>query len=463
MAKYHGQLSSTLCGLLLALGGCVDATETDNGSAKDDQIVVAHGNDDDHDVDDHCYGHDEDGDPRVRPGELVATENKFGVAATYVESGSIDYTNPFFSTTISGNGRSCATCHDPASGWTISAELAEKHFKDTDGLHPLFNTFDTGSRADAPVATKKDRKRTFESTVERALVRFNQSIPATAEFEVIAVDDPSGFGTPAVHTRMRRPNPTSNAKFVSSLTWTAGGLPVPTFQTVLFPIAVTFHGQGVTPPAAVSAAGGAFAMTPFHAQVWDKHAGRLDADGAKGGPVNLASFPFTPGMNSGASFNPKVFDLYDAWENSPNPHRRQIWRGQQVFNTKTFGANGGTCGGCHNTPNVGSSSSFVLRRIGTEVPAGKDSEHHPKVTIRHKVTGEVKTVTDFGSALSTGLWNDIGRAKVQHLRGLAARAPYFRDGRAKNIKEVIEHYDEFFNIGFTNKEKKDLEAFLYAL
>jgi cytochrome c peroxidase len=49
------------------------------------------------------------------------------------------------------------------------------------------------------------------------------------------------------------------------------------------------------------------------------------------------------------------------------------------------------------------------------------------------------------------------------LRGLAARAPYFHNGSAATLQDVVEFYDQRFNIGLTNQEKTDLAAFLNSL
>jgi len=64
---------------------------------------------------------------------------------------------------------------------------------------------------------------------------------------------------------------------------------------------------------------------------------------------------------------------------------------------------------------------------------------------------------------STGKWADLARFRVPPLRGLAARAPYFHDGRAKNISEVIHFYKDRFQIDFSDGKQGDLEAFLGAL
>ena len=49
------------------------------------------------------------------------------------------------------------------------------------------------------------------------------------------------------------------------------------------------------------------------------------------------------------------------------------------------------------------------------------------------------------------------------LRGLAARAPYFHNGFAATLVEVVKFYDARFGIGLTSQEKADLVAFLQAL
>ena len=70
---------------------------------------------------------------------------------------------------------------------------------------------------------------------------------------------------------------------------------------------------------------------------------------------------------------------------------------------------------------------------------------------------------DPGRALVTGLWTDIGKFRAPPLRGLAARAPYFHDGQAASLKDVIRHYQDRFSLGLTAQQTGDLEAFLKAL
>ena len=86
----------------------------------------------------------------------------------------------------------------------------------------------------------------------------------------------------------------------------------------------------------------------------------------------------------------------------------------------------------------------------------------PLVTVKNKTTDATRTVCDLGRGLA-GKWADIGGFRVPPLRGLAARAPYFHDGQAKNIKQAIRYHEQRFNIDLSHGKRADLEAFLGAL
>jgi cytochrome c peroxidase len=104
--------------------------------------------------------------------------------------------------------------------------------------------------------------------------------------------------------------------------------------------------------------------------------------------------------------------------------------------------------------------------------AGGDGVHNqfglpvgdmPVYVLRHKVTGELKVVTDPGRALVTGAWKDVGRFKGPVLRGLAGRAPYFHNGAAASLLDVVNFYDVRFRLALTDQQKADLVAFLRSL
>jgi cytochrome c peroxidase len=92
-----------------------------------------------------------------------------------------------------------------------------------------------------------------------------------------------------------------------------------------------------------------------------------------------------------------------------------------------------------------------------------DVSYLPVITLRNRATGVETSTTDPGRALITGKWADIGKFKGPILRGLAARAPYFHNGSAAGLKEVIQFYNIRFSMGLTDAEQADLVAFLSAL
>ena len=120
---------------------------------------------------------------------------------------------------------------------------------------------------------------------------------------------------------------------------------------------------------------------------------------------------------------------------------------------------------CHDSPNVGNHSVSAPLNIGvSDVNGPLDVSYLPVITLRQKKGGNaVISTTDPGRALITGKWADIGKLKGPVLRGLAARAPYFHNGSAPGLKEVIDFYNVRFSMGLKETEKADLIAFLNAL
>jgi cytochrome c peroxidase len=154
------------------------------------------------------------------------------------------------------------------------------------------------------------------------------------------------------------------------------------------------------------------------------------------------------------------FDLFDAWIGHDNARRSQIARGQAVFNGVNAG--GGSCSTCHNSANDGTNIDGILFDIGTASAAARTPDL-PLYTFRNRTTGEIRQLTDAGRGNVSGLWSDLGRFKTPTLRALAARAPYFHNGIAATVEDVIRHYEVHLGFIFTNAERADLAAFLNAL
>ena len=413
---------------------------------------------------------------RLTPNGPQQVANSHGLAESYSPLGTLEYleaNNAFFKN-LGTSGRTCKSCHAPEGGWTPSA--SQELWGATGGTDPLFMfTHDTGLCPDSKITKTGDRHKTQALLLERGSTRGGQSIPATAEFEVVSVDDP--YNCPGASKKAwfgyREPNPINGESKKTSMTWAPA--PQPNMRVALKGVFVggtRTHGLTTyTPTDAEQNDAADFMLNIYFAQIEDAEAGRLDEDGARGGPVNFANQPWFVGINhtSTGTQSRKVFDIYDAWIDADKncegdcaqaERRALIAEGQELFNFRRNKSNGGTCSFCHNSPNVGSRSVYQLFDIGV---VDKDDPDLPRVTLRNKTTGAIRIVNNLGRAAATGKWTDIGKMAVPQLRGVGQRAPYFNSGQARSLKDVVEHYEERFKFEFTNHERAALVAFLSAL
>ncbi len=441
-----------------------------------------------------------------RPPLPKLVPNRFGVSRTMTASGTPlqDVDNPFFQS-LGQNGRACSTCHAPEGGMSITPQLVQARFASTDGLDPLFRTVDGATSPLADVSSVGARRSAFGLLLDRGLIRVGIAVPANAEFELVGVEDPYGFASAKELSLFRRPLPSTNLRFLSTVMWDGretfkDGSSANGFASIHFDLAhqsadaTTGHAQAARPPTeAEQEAIVSYEMGLYTAQVSDRRAGLLAAADAQGGPQSLVGQESYFGINdplgadpTGRPFDPTVFTLYDAWSSSSGPGdpvreaRAAIARGQEIFNHRPLaivGVSGlnddlavasipGTCTTCHDTPNAGNHSVPAPLRIGVdavEPVGGLNVAGLPVYTLRNLATGELEKTTDPGRALITGRWKDIGRFKGPTLRGLAARAPYFHNGSAERLEDVISFYDARFQMGLTEQEKADLLAFLAAL
>jgi len=121
-----------------------------------------------------------------------------------------------------------------------------------------------------------------------------------------------------------------------------------------------------------------------------------------------------------------------------------------------------TCTVCHDTPQVGNHSVALPLDLGL-ADASRRTPDLPLYTLRNVATGERMQTTDPGRALVTGKWADVGKFKGPILRGLAGRAPYFHNGAAATLLDVVRFYEQRFGLALTSDEEADLVAFLQAL
>ena len=383
------------------------------------------------------------------------------------------------------------------------------------GADPLFAAVDG---ANCPTASASDSS-AHSLILNNGLFRITVTLPATAQFKLTVLSDPYGCAVTTnssgqqVVSVYRRPLAATTTADFSSLMWdtrettaTLGTLStfasnLDTDLTQQATDAILAHAQGAAPTAAQLAQIVTFEQGIYTAQITDTLAGSLSANGAAGGPANLAATFYYPGINdaqgsdpTGAAFNAGSMQLYKAWSNSTNAQQASIARGEALFNTGILtisdvsglnnngaGIPHASCSFCHDTPSIGSRSigapldTGLAHNLAAEtdpnIVAGLTAVSVPSLPV-YQITGckdptthaaVTYTTSDPGAGLFTGLCSDIGRVKVPSLRGLAARAPYFHNGSATNLAAVVKFYNARFAMGLTAQQQTDLVNFLSAL
>ncbi len=378
--------------------------------------------------------------------------NAGGEAATFSIQGSVNLTGEYFQ--IQGtNGQSCASCHIPEEAWNITPGTLQRLFDETDGTHPVFSPLDANNPS-MDVSTAKARRTAYSMLLTRGVFRRGGAPRPNSEWELIAVDDPHGFANVNQLVHWRRSMPTINfAVGSATVNWDAGSNVGKGQRAALANLTnrlVTGALQGQPPTAEVVEDIVGFEESLWTAQLTVPDVGRLDSDGARGGPQALSTMSKAEGR----------FDLFDAWTGNANPKRAQIVRGQEVFNSTNVSHL--SCGVCHNSANNGTNINNTLFDINT-ASAEARAPDLPLYTFRNKQTGTTRQLTDAGLGNITGRWDDLGRFKTPTLRALSARAPYFHNGIAATLEDVVRHYEKHFGFIFTDEERADLVAFLNAL
>ena len=465
--------------------------------------------------------------------------NPDGLSQTYsANGGGIDLTGPFFQS-LGTNGRSCGTCHQPSDGMSVSASHIQQRFVQTQGEDPIFRTVD-GSNCNhsIDVSTLDGKSAAYSLLRTRGLIRIGIAVPANADYRIVSVQNPYGCNESDTISMYRRPLPATNLRFLSAVMFDGReSSPLTGTQKILFANspgsllsdlahqsvdATNGHaqGDGSRPTAAEQQEIVNFEMALTTAQAIGNGIGRLDAQGANGGPIALVNQPFFISINSSidplvpqfeppggliapgqGQFSKVIFDLFDAWASHPDASpRAAVARGQAIFNSKPINITGvaginddistggllkngvpsltGTCGTCHDTPGVGNHSFPTPLDIGTGDPdpydssvnmGGLDIRYLPSITVcrADPITGgpttDCRTTTDLGQALIDGKFDHVGKIKGPILRGLSARAPYFHNGSAQSLLDVVHFYEGRFGLVLTPQEESDLVAFLSAL
>ncbi len=479
--------------------------------------------------------------------------NAAGIQQTFQPGGTTATKQNAFFQSLGTNGRSCATCHQPPNGMSVSLANIVLRFAVSGGKDPLFAPIDgadcpnlvpsqntSGALLGGAKGTSVRSLIAAHSLIlSRGVFRIFLPVPANPEYTISVVSDPTGcnlssaYGTSSDPTTgaptqiisvYRRPLISTNLAFVQATTGNTdpidnAALPTdpftgraesgmimwdgrePTLESQAINATLS-HAQALNPPTDAQVQQMvAFEDGLYNAQIYDFFAGRLDANGATGGPVDLyGDLP----AGAGGFPPPPTFNEYTAWGSVTGSglsaaKKQSIARGQAIFQNQPFtisnvaGLNNipglpnnlpGTCATCHSQLHDGTDSFPVAQH---DIGIGGDAQQFggpapasdlpifrltcpPGTTVFNGVskvvngqTVSVVLTNDPGKALITGKCADIGRLTVAPLRALASHPPFFSDGSAKTLDDVVNFYNKRFNIGLTSQQHTDLVNFLSAL
>lgn len=463
------------------------------------------------------------GEDRVFP-EVLDYTNELGTQRTLLVGGPLRTKgHPFFEPT-GRNGRACVSCHQPADGMSLSAATVRERWEVTGGKDPIFAMYDGANCPTLPQGQRASHSLLLDRglfRIERPWpVKSFNGRPVTPDFTIEVVRDPNGCNSGAWGPEngrisvYRRPRPVANMKYLLAV-----GFPFDPKQGLALPLdpdtglpqsgnlmadnragnlrlqmedaaATHFEMIDKLTPAMVQRLQ-EFELRIYSAQQVGRHGTPLDSLGATGGPAKLRDSE--PGALG--SIGVPVWSEYAAWEKiapedaarlSPEQlaFRQSVARGARVFREKMFlitdsaGINSGigfgnpvrnSCVFCHNMSQMGNDVAPGQVDLGTTVlPFADPMPDLPLFRVTclkrpHPHYGRTILTYDPGFALTSGRCEDVGKITLQSMRSLAARAPYFSNGLAKDLRGVIDYYERRYSIGYTEQEKQDLVNLMSVL
>jgi hypothetical protein len=465
------------------------------------------------------------GVPRIwKP--LLEFANPEGRVAVATVGGPVDpATHPFFAP-IGVNGRACVTCHEPANAMSLSTATIRAAWEKQGPASPLFAAIDGSNCPTLPQEKQSSHSLLLERGVFRIArpwpPRDANGKRIDPEFTIRVLSDPTGcntdprFGLNSADPHIsvfRRPRMAANLRYIlrpmhENNTKTMAPLDrdpetgehvsmsllsdarLPSLRTQMQDAAHTHMEmlQGLSPEQMRRIED--FELRVYVAQTYSKQGGSLE-----GGPKALGVAAMRDGRDhiNGNDRDTGVFFTFDQWKLKPGQKprdaqqafRASVARGNDIFFNRGFWISGvvgmnnirlgnpykQTCAFCHNTQLTGHDDVPGWMDLGTQnFPAAPPNGDLPVFEIvckpkaaPHPYLGRRIYTNDPGRALVSGKCMDVGGMVMQQFRGMAARAPYFSNGSARTIRDVVDFYERRFNIGFTEQEKVDLTNFLSVL
>jgi len=448
-------------------------------------------------------------------------ENTSGRLGILNADGPVNTKGHVFFQPLGTNSRACVTCHQPANAMSLSVDTIQERWRATNGKDPLFAAIDGSDNPSAP----PDRESSHSLLLNRGLFRVGLPWPPVQnpapEFTIEIVRDPTGVNRDPVWglksarptvSVFRRPRPVANLKYVlapdNGVFNVKLGVLLDRDPSTGKPVSMNMMADARAGTLAIQAESAyrdhqegkaqlrqdqlnqiiAFESQVYAAQIYDNSAKDLAEANGPGalGPMNL--FREMAGvLNSPAK---PVFLFFDEWKNQTE-FRQSVARGNDIFLNRTFWVRDvahinsiglgnpakRSCALCHNAVMSGMDRAPGWVDLGTtnfptwtEPKTWNEAGELPvfKLTCRpearpHPFLGRTIYTSDPGRALITGKCADIGAITMGQFRGLAARAPYFANGSAKSLIELVDYYDRRFDMRLTAQEKEDLVNFLRVL
>jgi hypothetical protein len=453
-------------------------------------------------------------------------ENSNGTLGVLNASGPVNTEGHPFFVPLGTNRRACVNCHQPTYAMSVSAASLVDRWTATEGKDPVFAAFDGANCPGLSQNQKSSHSLLLNRGLFRIPLdwppRNADGSPKPVEFKIEVVRDPTGCNTSAEYglksshptiSVYRRPRQAANLKYVIS-----GGRTIVLKTGMLAdvdpesgkPVAMNLMSdarEATLKTQAVSAIMGheqarvaptrqqLEKIVEFESQVYTAQVAHI-----WGGPLELSGGPAAlgpaalrdrrPGVLGDNDYDP-VFGRFDGWRTGNDYYRASVARGADIFMFRQFWLRDSahinsiglgnpikrTCATCHNAQTTGQDLSAGWVDVGTtnyptwtEPSTWAESSELPVFKITcvtnadpHPYLGRVIYTTDPGRALISGRCVDVGSIVMQQLRGLSARAPYFANGSAKTLREVVDFYDRRYDMKLSDTDKEDLVNFLGVL
>jgi len=361
---------------------------------------------------------------------------------------------------------------------SVGTAMLQRRWRATQGNDPVFAALDGSNCPDQP----QDQMSSHSLLLNRGLFRIGLPWPPAAadgtpinpDFQIAVVRDPTGCNTSSAFgltsqkptiSVYRRPRVAANLRYLTTINGMAlmADGRESSLQAQAANAALT-HEEAPAPLTTDQLAQIVqFEMQIFAAQNWDVYGGSLNDPN---GPPSLGVNNLAVGT-AGADLVPDSASGFFNWQNVAGlaalqrPFRQSVVRGIALYFSRQFQLSPrvmGTCATCHQA------SPPVWTDVGTtNLPSAKDAPELPLFQITcnsgalpHPVLGSVFYTQDPARALISGRCADAGSVLPQQFRGLAARAPYFSNGSAATLGELVDFYDKRFAIGLSDQEKQDL-------